>query len=1025
MVDMPRVLVYDRLDQYLCDIDPQQVLEMPYTEEVNGEHSLTIRTTQKLEKTNRLLLKDGTGEWHEYVVLGIDDTHAESEYYCVWSLEYDLSGTFINGPYDCGVVPGHPSIPQLPRRAMEVSLGDTTRWVIGTITVTTMAAASFYRRSGWEGLQTVLERWGGELHASIGVDSTGVISRAVDLLAHEGTEEPTRRFDYGHDVTGITRTISDDVWPCRIVPLGKSSETEAGGYTRRPSIESVNGGILWLQDDDAVPLVRVMNPQGEWEYPTSIIKNDTYEDPAALKEWALENISDYTRPKVSYTATVAQFARAGLNPHGVRLGDEIIVVDRKFRDEGLRISARVLKIKGDLLDASKTQLTIGNALPTLGGQLEGIASQVSTVAEEIARTTDWETTAGYLSNLLGRLNTEANSTGGYTYITQGEGLRTYDTPVSDPLVGAEASKVVEIKGGNIRIADSRTSGGDWDWKTVLVSGHIAADLVTAAQLTAGFIGNASGGSYWDLDNDVLHIGTGAQVGNVTAGDLATQTDVEDAKKVATNYLDFDAAVGLDIGYWGTQAKTRINGTGVEIFDGDGRSVIEIASATDGAVARIGDADGAHATASSRKFGIDDMEGNTYFEATDLRGSDGYVTVTQTFIGTGNTDMFYTPLLINSPAGSTTDQTTTCKVNGQSLSWGISNGYTAGNTSVQPREGYFWIHTGSPANGAVIEVTFPTKSELAKYYTMGIRGTGTVGPMSLAMGIRSIATSLLSHADGYACTASATGAHAEGYKSTASGEYSHAEGGGISLNGDDMPNVASGLASHAEGKKSTASGDISHAEGGGTTASGYSSHAEGNVTTASGGYSHAEGYNTKATGTDSHAEGSGTTASGQYSHAGGNGTIAAGNGQTAIGKYNVSNTSHLLIVGKGSDSSSRSNALYLTSTGALWIAGALTQNSDRRLKEHHAYLGEDAAGFVRSLRPALFTKDGERHLGFYAQDVAEADVWDTATVTAQHTDESLGYDPLTLDYTALIAPLVAYAQQLERRIEKLEKEKEEA
>ena len=507
MVDMPRVLVYDRLDQYLCDIDPQQVLEMPYTEEVNGEHSLTIRTTQKLEKTNRLLLKDGTGEWHEYVVLGIDDTHAESEYYCVWSLEYDLSATFINGPYDCGVVPGHASVPQLPRRAMEVSLGDTTRWVIGTITVTTMAAASFYRRSGWEGLQTVLERWGGELHATIGVDSTGVISRAVDLLAHEGTEEPTRRFDYGHDVTGITRTISDDVWPCRIVPLGKSSETEAGGYTRRPSIESVNGGILWLQDDSAVPLVRVMNPQGEWEYPTSIIKNDTYEDPAALKEWALENISDYTRPKVSYSATVAQFARAGLNPHGVRLGDEIIVVDRDFRDEGLRISARVLKIKGDLLDASKTQLTIGNALPTLGGQLKGIASQVDTVAEEIARTTDWETTAGYLSNLLGRLNTEANMTGGYTYITQGEGLRTYDTPVSDPLVGTEASKVVEVKGGNIRIADSRTSGGDWDWRTLLVSGHIASELITAANITAGYIGNAAGSGYWDLDSGVMYRGS--------------------------------------------------------------------------------------------------------------------------------------------------------------------------------------------------------------------------------------------------------------------------------------------------------------------------------------------------------------------------------------------------------------------------------------------------------------------------------------------------------------------------------------
>lgn len=1009
MVDMPRVLVYDRLDQYLCDIDPQQVLEMPYTEEVNGEHSLTIRTTQKLEKTNRLLLKDGTGEWHEYVVLGIDDTHAESEYYCVWSLEYDLSGTFINGPYDCGVVPGHASIPQLPRRAMEVSLGDTTRWVIGTITVTTMAAASFYRRSGWEGLQTVLERWGGELHASIGVDSTGVISRAVDLLAHEGTEEPTRRFDYGHDVTGITRTISDDVWPCRIVPLGKSSETEAGGYTRRPSIESVNGGILWLQDDDAVPLVRVMNPQGEWEYPTSIIKNDTYEDPAALKEWALENISDYTRPKVSYSATVAQFARAGLNPHGVRLGDEIIVVDRDFRDEGLRISARVLKIKGDLLDASKTQLTIGNALPTLGGQLKGIASQVDTMAEETARTTEWETTAGYLSNLLGRLNTEANMTGGYTYITQGEGLRTYDTPVSDPLVGTEASKVVEIKGGNIRIADSRTSGGDWDWRTLLVSGHIASELVTAARLVAGYIGNAST-SYWDLDNDVLHIGTSAQIGNATVADLAMASDVEDAKKVATNYLDFDAAVGLDVGYGGTQAKTRINGTGVEIFDGDGRSAIEIVSGTDGAEARIGDANEAHATVSYRSFEISDKDGNTYFEATDLRDADGYVTVTQTFVADGMTRYFYTPLTVDAPPGETLSSVTTCKLNGTDLAWS-NTGYNAGNNTYQGvTEGYFRIRTSTvPADGDVIEVTYPTKSELAKVYTLGIRGDGAAGPMSLATGHGPVASSLLSHAEGYRCIASATGAHAEGYKSTASGEYSHAEGGRL-YRENDQTNTASGQSSHAEGTSTTASGSASHAEGGGTTASGQASHSEGSTTTASGLYSHAEGAQ--------------TTASGTASHAGGLGTIAAGANQTAIGKYNVSNSSHLLIVGKGTYNS-RSDAMYLTSTGALWIAGGLTQNSDRRLKEHHAYLGEDAAGFVRSLRPALFTKDGERHLGFYAQDVAEADVWDTATVTAQHTDESLGYDPLTLDYTALIAPLVAYAQQLERRIEKLEKEKEEA
>ena len=130
---------------------------------------------------------------------------------------------------------------------------------------------------------------------------------------------------------------------------------------------------------------------------------------------------------------------------------------------------------------------------------------------------------------------------------------------------------------------------------------------------------------------------------------------------------------------------------------------------------------------------------------------------------------------------------------------------------------------------------------------------------------------------------------------------------------------------------------------------------------------------------------------------------------------------MFSVGNGTFSSN-ADILHLDYQGNLWIKGTLTQNSDRRLKEHHAYLGEDACDFIRALKPALYMKDGTRHVGFYAQDVqdAEPDGWDTETVTAQHTDESLDFDPLTLDYNALIAPLVAYTQQLERRIDQQQK-----
>jgi len=529
---MTRIIVCDRTDTYLCEIDPAQIMDIDHEDAVGGVHSLTITTTQVLDKTNRLLLRDDMGIWHEYVVLGIVGTHGAgsdvvNEYYCVWSLQYDLSATFINNMYGCGIVPGHASVPQTAHHALEVALEGTSRWTIGTVTALTMAAASFYRRSGWEGLQTVIERWGGELQATIGVRDVGggiVISRAVDLLEHIGKVEATRRFDFGHDVTSIKRTVSDDVWPCRIVPLGKSVETEAGGYTRRPDISSVNDGTIWLQDADAVPYTRIPDGKGGWEYPTLIVKNDTYEAPADLKEWATEHITDYTRPKVTYEADLAQFVKAGLNPHGVALGDEVVVVDRTFGDNGLRINARVVKISGSMLDPSKTKLTIGNAMESIAGQLAELSNQLNQLEETVSGASDYQATAEYLSNLLDRINEEVNATGGYVYITKGQGQRTYDVAVSNPLVGSEASQVVEIKGGNIRIANSRTSSGDWDWKTVLQSGHILASLITAANIVSGYIGSANSGNFWNLDTGEFRLAATATIGGRTVSQLLSDVD---------------------------------------------------------------------------------------------------------------------------------------------------------------------------------------------------------------------------------------------------------------------------------------------------------------------------------------------------------------------------------------------------------------------------------------------------------------------------------------------------------------------
>ena len=214
------------------------------------------------------------------------------------------------------------------------------------------------------------------------------------------------------------------------------------------------------------------------------------------------------------------------------------------------------------------------------------------------------------------------------------------------------------------------------------------------------------------------------------------------------------------------------------------------------------------------------------------------------------------------------------------------------------------------------------------------------------------------------------------------------------------------------KPNTSIGNYSLAAGYLNSATASESLAEGYECEATGIASHAEGYRCKATASGAHAGGEESEAGGFSSHAFGVGAKATGSGALAVGQYNEDNVGYLLMLGNGRSDSNRANALAVDLLGNIWTNGSMQQSSDRRLKEHKSYIAaSDAVEFIRSLKPAHYKKDGMDHVGFYAQDVQEVDPWNCAT------GEMNGY--LTLNYTEIIAPLVRYCQELEKRIDKLE------
>lgn len=534
---MARFIVYSQADAFVQELSSADVFSAVRTEELNGQNSLELTTSAVLVREQRILACDAMGVWREYVVTGVDEAHEAAQaaigtYYCEWSLQHDLQQLAVENKR-----PGL-SGTKVPAASALRSLIEGTgskRWSVGTVTVTSTGGASFYHESAWEALSDLVETWGGEVASDIAVDSQGVISRKVSLLAHRGATEATRRFDFGSDLKQIRRKVSEDPLYCRIIPLGKGEDLDGDGkgYGRRVTISSVNGGRDYLENTEAAKAFRLPDGAGGYDYPTLYVTQESIEEPADLLAWGKEHLDDYTVPKVTYEGSVIQFAEAGMDIKGLALGDEAQCVDRCFHeDAALRVSGRVVKLVVDELDPRNARVTLGYIQEgigsLIGGMLGGLQTSISGIQESIKGINGGTmSTADYLNRLIDRLNKEMNATGGYTYIKPGEGIWVYDKAEDQ-----NPTQVVRIKGGSISIANKKKPNGDWDWETMITGKDgILATAVTAANITTGFIRSADGSSYWDLDSNTL-VTSNASLNGVFAsyGDTPTRFYDSDAQK---------------------------------------------------------------------------------------------------------------------------------------------------------------------------------------------------------------------------------------------------------------------------------------------------------------------------------------------------------------------------------------------------------------------------------------------------------------------------------------------------------------
>lgn len=489
-VSAPRLVLYDRWGTQISDVGG--VIALTRTEEVNGEDSLTVTTTGQLSKGQRIVMRDRTGTWHEYVVSSLAETHDSSgspavEAWC------ESSVSELRGDYITDLRPGV-SVPCSARQAMEAALSPS-RWEVGTVDVPGTAGASLYHVSSYKALSTVVSTWGGEVRADISVDGDGVVSRAVSLLSRRGSAAG-RRFEWGRDLASVRRIVdaSDVITAC--YAWGKGEQVSDDGYGRRIGIADVNDGVAYVADEEALELWGRPAAGGGKAHVFGEYVNEDCDDPTTLKSEAEAYLAGRCEPLVSYEADVLSLGQEWL---GVELGDTVDVIDTGFTP-ALRLSARVMAITWDELQPSQTKVTISNLVPD---QADAIAQVQGGLDMLRGHSASWDAASdgapSYIDRVITGLNSQINATGGWTYIEPGEGITVYDRPRDQ-----EPTMAIQLGGGSFRIANTKTGSGEWDWRTFGTGAGFVADLITAGTLNAslikaGILQDATGTNYWNME----------------------------------------------------------------------------------------------------------------------------------------------------------------------------------------------------------------------------------------------------------------------------------------------------------------------------------------------------------------------------------------------------------------------------------------------------------------------------------------------------------------------------------------------
>ena len=548
-----RKISFTRFSRWGENLGRLTVTKASHTDALDGTDELKITCAQDVAKGDRIVWVDWRGVCHEHIVDTAGRAHdakgnPETEATCINS---------IAELWDDGIDDKRPS--GSAATALK-SVLEGTRWTVGTCDQQGSASHTFYHISVREAIAELLEAWGGELETVIRHDGNGIVSRSIGIRAARGDQNSKKRFTWTKDLIKVSRTVSGDP-KTRVYGYGKGVETENGGYGRRLTFASINGGKEYVEDAEATRIWGHPDGKGGVLPAVGYYVNDQCEDPSQLLSETRSYAEKAKEPNVTYKADVIDLYAFGRSWEDCGVGDAVAIIDKGFSASGLRLRGRIAQIERDLITADAT-VTFGTLVDSMTDMLGSISQALKkqTVASAVYDAAAG-TSVGWLIQLQQALNDRFSAVGTYKVETFEIGTVYSNVPIDKttglPLKTTAGMWAVNINGMGIRLASSLAADGQWDWRTFITGASVTADAINTGVIRAG-------DSRIDLSTGKVYL---AASGATVDGKPIASTD---AAKTATDFISMDSegiVVG-DVSGGVTGANTRLTPDGLEIRSGE-------------------------------------------------------------------------------------------------------------------------------------------------------------------------------------------------------------------------------------------------------------------------------------------------------------------------------------------------------------------------------------------------------------------------------------------------------------------------